>query len=586
MNSVSNDIINLIREKTDIVDIISAYIPLTPKGKNYFGVCPFHDDNNPSMSVSKEKQIYKCFSCGATGNVFTFVSEYENISFIEAVKFLADKVNVELNIKGTYNKKEKNQELYKMYDLSNKFYQNNINSSQGLEAKKYLNNRKLDESVIREFEIGLALKDNKLLSKLLVNKKFIDKDLENSGLVIKNNYNYQDLYYNRIMFPLWDLSGKVIGFSGRIYNESNDSKYINTRETEIFKKGEIIYNYHRAKNEARKLNEIIVMEGFMDVIRAYTIGIKNVVAVMGTAITKNQINIIKRMAKEVILCFDGDEAGEKATLACADEMIKLGINPKIVRLKEGLDPDEYIKQKGKDAFTNKIDNAVQVMDFKLKYFKKNKNLTSTEETANYLNTILKELASIDDDILKELTLNKLKEETKLDINVLRNKLEKLEDKKSKEIKEIKIEKQINNKKTTKYEKAEMFLLYYMLISKNALKMYLDSKTYLFTDKYRLLANEIVHFYKETSKIELADIMTIVSEDENLKNTLNEIMNLELKDKCTDEEIKDYINTIREYNVNFEINRLKTEMNKEDNSIKKAEIANKIISLKKEENSYD
>ena len=586
MNSVSNDIINLIREKTNIVDIVSEYIPLTPKGKNYFGVCPFHNDNHPSMSVSKEKQIYKCFSCSATGNVFTFVSEYENINFIEAVKMLADKVNIELNINSSFTKKEKNQELYKMDELSNKFYQNNINSKLGIEAKKYLNDREIADEIIKEFEIGLALKDNKLLSKLLVNKSFKDKDLENSGLIIKQNYSYTDLYYNRIMFPLWDLSGKAIGFSGRVYNESNDSKYINTRETEIFKKGEMVYNYHKAKNEARKLNKVIVMEGFMDVIRAHTIGIKNVVAVMGTAVTKEQVSIIKRMAKEIVLCFDGDEAGEKATILCTDELQKQGINPKIIRLENNLDPDEYIKINGKEAFEKQIENAMQVMDYKLKYFKKDKNLSSTEETATYLNRIIKELSLIDDDILKELTLNKLSEEIKIDINVLKNKLNTIEEKKDKAVTIKKISLKQNNKKNNKFEKAEKYLLYYILISKKALKLYIEEKVYLFTGKYRLLANEVVHYYRETSKVELADIMTVVSEDINLKETLNEIMQLELKEKCTIEEIKDYIKTIRQYNVNIEINRLMNQMKKEVDAIKKASISLKIIKLKKEERNYD
>ena len=381
MNTLSQEKINEIRNSVNIVDVISSYIPLTPKGKNYFGICPFHDDNNPSMSVSPSRQIYKCFSCGATGTVFKFIMDYENISFKEAVKKVADLGGITVDI-GKVNKKQNHTELHQIYDLSLKFYMNNLNTPSGKEAREYLSKRNIDENTIKEFQIGLALKHD-ALSKILI-KKFKPDEVLKSGLVGKRDYGYYDLFYDRIMFPLYDLNGNPVAYSGRIYNKEDNSKYFNTRETEIFKKGELLYNFHRAKDDARRKNQVIIMEGFMDVIRAYTVGIKNVVATMGTAVTDIQAHLIKRMAKEIILCFDGDEAGAKATMACSNELLKIGVTPKVIRLEEDLDPDEYIQKYGKEAFQKKIDNPISIMDFKLSYLKIDKDLTSSVDQAKYI----------------------------------------------------------------------------------------------------------------------------------------------------------------------------------------------------------
>lgn len=578
MNGVKNidyETINHIKNSVDIVDIISSYIPLVTKGKNLFGVCPFHDDHSPSMSVSRDKQIYTCFSCGATGTVFTFLQDYEHISFIEALKICADKAGIDLNIKD-YTEKIKNSELYDMYDIASKLYQNNINTDQGIEALKYLEERKIDNNIIKEFKIGLALRDNKL-SKLLTKKKYSEKLIENSGLASKNGLNLFDIFYDRIMFPIEDSSGKIVGFSGRIYKNYYDekpSKYKNTKATEIFKKGEILYNYCRAKDEARKTGKIIIMEGFMDLFRAYSIGVKNVVVSMGTAVTKNQADLLKRIAKDIILCFDGDEAGEKATYACSNELIKLGITPKIVRLEENLDPDEYILKYGKDKFINKINNPINIMEFKMHYLKKNKDLNSTVDMSNYVNEVLKELNNIDDDILREITLKKICNESDLDIEFLKNKLVN---------KEVKLKEKTyrkNKQKTNMYIKAEQYLLFYMLNNIEVIKIYQSNIGYMPTDKYRKLAFEINFFYKNNGYINVSDLMISLNDNIELLETIKEINLLNLKEEYTKDEIFDYIKTIKDYNVKFESKRLKDLMKMELDPIKKAEYAEKILEINK------
>lgn len=571
MSKISKEKIEEIRDNVDIVDVISNYVSLVPKGKNFFGVCPFHDDNNPSMSVSRDKKIYKCFSCGATGSVFTFVMDYENISFPEAVKKLADIAGIKLDI-GTNFKRKNNTILHDIYKLSLKYYTNNINTTAGKEAKKYLQSRNIDEKTIKEFEIGLALKSN--LANILT-KKYKEEDILKTGLVYKNNYGYMDLFYDRIMFPLYDLEGNVVAYSGRIYNKEDNSKYINTRETEIFKKGELLYNYHKAKEKARQKNAIIVMEGFMDVIRAHTIGIDNVVATMGTAVTKNQANLIKRLAKEVILCFDGDDAGAKATMACADELISIGVTPKVIRLEDGLDPDEFILKKGNKSFENKIQNPLSIMDFKLAYLKSNKNLQNSVDEAKYINDAIKEINKIDDDILKEITIKKLALETNVDEDLIRRKILKKDKKVIKKPKPV---------KTNKYETAQRNLLYYMLESPEVIRMYNNKVTYMPNANYRLLAREISMFYKENNFINVGQLIDYTEGDEEITEIIKNVQNANLKETYSLNEIEDYIKTIKDYNIKTETNRLKKEMQEEDDLEKKAKIAQKIIELKKECNN--
>lgn len=577
MPRLTTEQINDIRSNVDIIDVVSKYISLTQRGKNYFGVCPFHDDHSPSMSVSKEKQIYTCFSCGATGNVFKFVMDYENISFLEAIKKVADIGGIKLDL-GNYqfHKKEINNNLYNIYDLSLKFYQNNLNTNEGIKAKDYLYKRQINDDIIKYFEIGYSLKQRNLLTKLLLKKEFSEDDLLKSGLIIKNEYGLNDIYYDRIMFPLHDLNGRVVGYSGRIYEGNDTSKYINSKETEIFKKGELLYNYHRAKDTARNLGQVIIMEGFMDVMRAYSIGIKNVVATMGTAVTKNQALLIKRMANEVILLFDGDSAGAKATFACANELSEIGIIPKIVRLEENLDPDEYILKYGKEKFLNKLNNPITVMDFKLEYLRKNKNLNDSNETALYVNQVLNELNSITDDVLREITLTKLSKDSNLDIDFLRTKLN-LE-KKPKKI-EIKIEKP--KKTLTKYEKAEIYLINYMLKSNEVVNICINRLSNLPTKKYRDLERLIVTYFKTYGYINEVDFLTyILDKDEEYMNTIKEINKFNIKDNFTIDEINDYINVILDYNIEEEKKRLTRLLSEAKDSDKKVEIGQKLVELKK------
>ena len=576
---IDNNTFNEIRNNIDIVDVISSYLPLTSKGKNYFGVCPFHDDHSPSMSVSKEKQIYTCFSCGATGNVFKFIQDYENVSFMEAVKKCADMAHVYIDV-GQAKEKNKYQELYDIYELSQKYYLNNINTEKGRKAKEYLKSRNLDENVIKEFGIGLSLFEKDLLTKMLKSKSYDDKILIRSGLVNENNYELNDVYRNRIMFPLYDLNGKVIGYNGRVYNGETENKYINSKETDIFKKRELLYNYHKAKDEARKKHQIILMEGPMDVIRAYTIGIKNCVAILGTAFGKEQAMLVRKLSSNVIVCLDGVDAGLKGTKGIIVELEKLGITPKIVRLENNSDPDEYIIKNGKDAFINKINNPMNIMEFKESLLKREYNLNNTEDLAKYINTMIKEIDSIDDDILREVSINKLSKETNVDLEIIKSKLSK------KEKVEIEVKPKKESKRLNKYVKSEQYLIYYMLQSSDVIKMYQKKITHMPTEVYRHLAFQIDYFYKENGFINSADLITYLDDDIESIKALGEITSLNLPEEINYDEIEDYLNNIREYNEKTQINIYKNKLKNEDDYKKKLELANKAIELKRRREEND
>ncbi|MCI6899505.1 MAG: DNA primase [Bacilli bacterium] len=571
---MNNDLANEIRSKTDIVDIIGERIPLVARGKNFFGVCPFHDDSNPSMCVSREKQIYTCFSCHATGNVYTFLMNYDHIGFREALKYLGDKVGVNVSSINIQKKSTKFDKFYEAYNFSVKYFQNNLSSTKGKAARNYLSNRGINEATIKEFEIGLSLDTRDDLTKLLVNKKYDLGELNRIGLSSDDH----DIYNDRIMFPLYNVSGQVVGFSGRIYNDNGQNKYLNTKETDIFKKGEMLYHYHIAREECRLQKSVIVMEGFMDVIRASTIGIKNTVALMGTALTNNQFNLIKRLSNNIILCLDGDEPGVHAMLSIGDHLLEQGVEVKVVVLPNDDDPDSFILKNGKDRFVGLIENALNFSDFKMQQLRKNVDFRSDEEKSNYINTVLKETVKINDSIRVEIVLKRLAKEFDISYNTLEKKFKDLS-----EFRETVKEKTVPviNKvvKKTKYDKAVEQILYFMLNNDWVISQVEAERVVFPSEESRILSSEIIYYYKLYGNINVADFYTYVQDKEDILVLLNSILASNYNEETTKEELFLYFKVIREYRSNQEIKRLTNLMKKEVDPLEQAKIANKIRTLR-------
>ena len=567
---MDQEIIRKIRENTDIVEFIGKYIPLVKKGKNYFGLCPFHNDNNPSLSVSREKQIYKCFVCGEAGNVFNFLMKFENISFLEAVKIIGNEIGISVFL-DTPKKEDKNKAFYDIYDLANKFYQNNLLASEGLEARKYLEKRSLDLKVIKEYQISLSLNKRDSLTKMLQKKGYDLDILNNSGLSSGDN----DTYINRIIFPLTNINGIVNGFSGRIYHGEKINKYLNSKETPIFKKGENLFNYNRAKEAVRKDKFVILMEGFMAVIRAYTIDVKNCLATMGTSLTSDQINLIKRLTNVVYLCFDGDEAGINATLNNGKLLSDANFSVKVIPLSDNLDPDDFILKYGREKFYSLISNAISYEDFKIRNLKKGIDFNNSSELSNYINLVLKEISLINDEIEREIMLKNLAKETNVWYNTLEKKLNELLSKPKVVLNTSSLS--LKTKKD-KYEKAMQAILYYMLNYKETITIVENSHVYFPIETYRILVREISYFYEKYGYINMADFKAYIEEKKELNEVLNEIMSLEFE-APTENVILGYLMVIKDYNVALEIKRLENLIMNEVDPIEQAKISNQIRKLR-------
>ena len=569
---MNNELANEIRSKCDIVDIIGERIPLVARGKNFFGVCPFHDDSNPSMCVSREKQIYTCFSCHATGNVFTFLMNYEHMDFRETLRYLGEKVGVDVSSVHIAKKNTKFDPFYDAYSFSLKYFQNNLLSKAGVNARNYLAKRNIDDSVIKEFEIGLSLDTSDDLTKLLTSKKYDLASLNQIGL----SSDARDVYIDRIMFPLYDLSGKVVGFSGRIYKDNGLNKYLNTKETPIFKKGQLLYHYHIAKEECRLKKSVIVMEGFMDVIRASTIGVRNTVALMGTALTHEQLQLLKRLSNNIILCLDGDDPGVHATLSIGDMLLEEGLEPKVLVLPNPDDPDSFILNQGKDKFLGLLDSAVTFNDFKLRKLKESVDFRSEEETAKYINQVLVEAAKVQDPIRVEIMLKKLAKEFDLSYNTLEMRFREIEKPKPKTPKVVVT---YQKKKKTKYEKAMEQILYFMLNNDWVISQFEKERFIFPNEESRLLASEIVYYYTTYGNINIPDFYTYVQDKEEVVNFLNDILAGNYLESTTRDELFEYFGVIREYSRTQEIKRLTNSLSKEVDPIIQAEIAEKIRKLR-------
>lgn len=574
---MNQDVINELRSKLNIVDVISSYIPLTKRGRNYFGLCPFHDDHTPSLSVSGEKQIYKCFVCGESGNVFNFVMNYEHISFKEAITSLAKSVGMDLGIE-VKSENNKYSKYYEIMDMANKFYQNNLSSREGTLARKYLEKRKLTKDIITEFGIGLSLNKHDLLTNLLINK---GNSLEELNVIDLANTNH-DTFINRIMFPLANKDGKIIGFSGRIYDDSNMNKYQNTKETPIFKKRENLFNYHRAKDEIRKEKFVIVMEGFMAVIRAYSIGVRNAIATMGTALSNEQATLIKKLSNTIYLCYDGDDAGKKQTIISGDEFTKMGCNVFVIPLSNKLDPDDYIIKYGEEAFKNLLNNAIPYKDYKIKLYKINYDLNNIDDKTNYINKVLEEIIKEKDIIKREIMLKNLANDTNVWYNTLEKKLLELE----KEEKGSKKSEVFIVKKDRKdgYLKAMESLVFYALNYSNVITLIDNSNVYIPDKDIRIILNEIIAYYNKYGEINEADFYTYLSgnDKKSLEEVLKRILSNDYPMLSSDSQINECLVAIKNYNIALEIKKLEKEIKEEVDVTRQAELLDRILFLKTKE----
>ena len=396
----SDEVIEEVRSRNDIVDVISGYVKLQKKGSSYFGLCPFHNEKSPSFSVSREKQMYYCFGCGAGGNVFTFLMEYENYSFQEALKYLADRAGVELP-EAEYSKEARERAdqkaiLLEINKVAAQYFYVQLKSPQGAHALSYLKDRGLSDEMIHSFGLGYSNKYSNDLYQYLKSKGYRDELIVKAGLVtVDERYGVSDKFWNRVMFPIMDSNSRVIGFGGRVMGDAKP-KYLNSPETMIFDKSRNLYGLNRARSSRKPY--FLLCEGYMDVISLHQAGFSNAVASLGTALTPGHASLIKRYVKEVYLTYDSDEAGTKAALRAMPILKDVGITARIIRMEPYKDPDEFIKHLGAEAFEERIHKARNGFMFGLEVLERDYDLTTPEGKTDFMKEAAKRLTQFDEEI--------------------------------------------------------------------------------------------------------------------------------------------------------------------------------------------
>lgn len=407
---VSEEQIKEVIEKTDIVALVSQYVPLEKAGSVYKGLCPFHNEKTPSFTVSPQKKIAKCFGCGGGGNPIKFLMQIKNISFTEALSELARDAGIKLEGLKEENSGPDYSNYYKIMETAHKFFRYNLtNTTSGDEAIKYLLDRGIDMESINAFEIGLAPDKSDALYNVLKNAGFNELDMFDLGLVKNGEHGFYDLFKNRIMFPVKDERAHIIAFSGRIFvNDPSQPKYVNSPETVIFKKGQTLFHLYDAISDIRKNHQIVLHEGQMDVIASYRSGITTAICSMGTALTPEQVKIIAKYANNVVVCYDGDNAGLKAMVKAIRLFANQNINLRLVILPDGMDPDEYVKKYGKEAFLNFFNNnLLDPSDFMVRYVSLNRNFSNMADIEAAKKEIFEYLKLNSSQILIERVLEKL-----------------------------------------------------------------------------------------------------------------------------------------------------------------------------------
>ncbi len=550
----SDELIDEIRNKNDIVDIISQYVILKRSGRNFFGLCPFHKEKSPSFSVSPDKQIFHCFGCGVGGNVFHFVEKIENLSFIETLEMLADRAGINLpTINNNVDDKliKLKSRVYDVNDTAAKFYHENLYKPTSKEAQNYIKKRKLDNRTLKNFLIGYSGTFNELYIHLK-EKGFSDEEILASSLVNRNeNGKFIDRFRKRLMFPIQDTRNRVIAFGGRVLDDSKP-KYINSPENIVYSKGKHLFGLNVAKRE--QIKKIIIVEGYMDAISLHQRGITNVVASLGTAMTESQGRLLRKSSEQVIIGYDADGAGQAATVRGLEILQNLGCDIRILQIEGAKDPDEFVTKYGPERFLKYVDNAISLVEYKVKVLKQNLNIDNTNDKIKFLKEIAKELSKVSNNIEREVYVDKISLEYKISKEAIYSEINKLiygkndNEKKAVVSKTVKPQKRVVEETDQAVAKREGLIIYLLInypsesylkikeiITINDIKSQRNKK--ILTKLYEELEkgysniNNVLDWFEEEEIINyLTSIMAYDFEITEVNKCIEDILNIYLKEK--------------------------------------------------------
>ncbi|MCL8209828.1 DNA primase [Spiroplasma attinicola] len=590
--------IQQIKEQVNIVDIVGEYLKLTRKGNNFWAICPFHQDSNPSLSVSQEKQIYKCFSCGEQGNVFIFLQKYKNIDFLSAVREVAKiaKIDLEkLHLNLIESQKIKLHPFKILNNLALNFYQYQMTTDLGKAAFNYLNDRKVSEKNINDFALGFAPSKNQLLEYLQL-QGYQTNEIIGAGLAkITDKDKVKDMFFNRIIFPILDLDGECLGFSARSFIKNQDNlekanfKYINTPETEIFKKGRILYNLYKAKNSLNPHNKsIYLVEGYMDVISLSSQEINNCVALMGTNLTKEHIATLKQFTNDIIIFLDGDIPGKEAAIKIATNLLAQNFNVKVIDNQTNQDPDELIKN-NLEQFKTIINTTLHPLDFAINFYQTKYDF---KQDSYQLKTFLKQLQdlwnAIKDPITTKFYLEKLKVLTNLTETELFSVL-----KESQQIVASNVVNQVNSKQKQskfiplslkqKFLELQKQLFFFSLLDYQVYQI-LEKEKFIFDDQRLMNLHFLITEKYQREKIQQIDLQELLNllKDNELLPFYQEIINQHQnkKSQFAASIIKDDIKNIKNYRIELKIANLRSQITNTSNTEKQIELLQQMSNLKK------
>ncbi len=590
----SDEIIEEVRQNNDIVDIISQYVHLTRKGRNYFGLCPFHNEKSPSFSVSPDRQIFHCFGCGVGGNVYTFLMKIEGITFREALEQLAERANIQLptleNSADTA-REELKAKVYKVNEFTAEFYHQNLYKPVAKIAQEYVKKRRMNNETLEAYKIGYSGKFDELY-KALKAQGFGEKEILESGLVNKNdNGTYIDRYRNRLMFPICDARGKVIAFGGRVLDDSKP-KYINSPENVVYSKGRHLFGLNVAKKDSAK--KILIVEGYMDVISLHQRGITNVVGALGTALTEQQGWLLRRTTEQVILGFDADGAGQTAIARSMEILQKMGCDMRVLQIEGAKDPDEFIVKFGEGRFKLAIDNAISLVEFKVKNLKKDFNLENTGDKIRFLNEIAKILSKVENTMEREIYIEKIakgynisKEAIYAEVNKLiyvGTKEDKISQNKNREIRSVTREQKNNDNIGEDLKRRENTIIA-LLLDANT-NIFKKIKEHIKPEDFKDETNRKIaeQLYIELDKSEANINKLIDTFDEETQNHITMVMatdyEIENIDKAVDDILSKYEREKLDNRKQEILKQLEIEQDSEKKSQLGKELSNIIISLAK------